>query len=83
MTARPDLLADLADELELDGHITPYAAAIEAATALDVLRAHRWQALRLLFAPGRRFDRWAEQVCEQRARWRNHDLVIIDGGGAA
>ena len=35
MTARPDLLGDLADELELDGSVTPHAAAVEAATALD------------------------------------------------
>lgn len=83
MTARPDLLGDLADELELDGSITPYAAAVETCTALDVLRAHRWQALRLLFAPQRQFDEWAEQVCEQRARWRDHDLRVIDGDGAA
>ena len=81
--AAPPLLSDLADELELDGSITPYAAAVEAATALDVLRAHRWQALRLLFAPQREFDEWAEQVCEQRARWRDRDLRVIDGGGAA
>lgn len=83
MTARPDLLGDLADELELDGSVTPHAAAVEAATALDVLRAHRWQALRLLFAPGHRFDQWAEQVCEQRARWRDRDLRLVPGGDAA
>jgi hypothetical protein len=83
MTARPDLLGDLADELELDGSVTPHAAAVEAATALDVLRAHRWQALRLLFAPGHRFDQWADDVMEQRARWRDRDLRLIPGDGAA
>jgi len=83
VTARPDLLGDLADELELDGSITPYAAAIETCTALDVLRAHRWQALRLLLAPQRQFDEWAEQVCEQRARWRDRDLRLVPGGDAA
>lgn len=82
MTA-PDVLDTLADTLQLDGSIAPYAAAVEACTALDVLRAHRWRALRVLFAPGHRFDQWAEQVCEQRARWRDRDLRLVPGGDAA
>lgn len=67
------LVDQLVDELQLDGHLTPHAAAVCTVSALDILRHHRWAALRLIFAPKRHYEPLADQVVEQHfPRGRRH-----------